>query len=162
MLARLIRGVDLVIDLAAAVGAIGLLVALGVTVADVVCRAFGAPIYGSRDIVSMAGVFVVFGGLAYAHKTGAHIVVDLLERKFPPGLNRWLTVAGHGLFAFVMALVVWQLWLAVDLARMLRMSTNLLYLPRWPFLIAMALLALIAMASMVLRGLQAALERPKA
>ena len=154
MLSQLSRWVDRLIDLSALVGAVGLIVALGVTSADVVGRAFGAPLFGARDIVSMAGVFVVFGGMAHAHRKGGHIAVDLLERHFPPKFNHILTVVGHVLGAIVFLLIAWQLWIAVDLARMLKMSTNLLYLPRAPFLMAMTALCLICAASMVLRALE--------
>lgn len=158
LLSRLSWVTDRLIDLSVILGAAGLLVALGTTAADVVGRAFGSPLYGARDIVSMAGVFVVFGGMAQAHRKGAHVAVDLLERHFPPGLNRVLTILGHTLGAVVFCLIAWQLWLAVDLARMLRMSTNLLYLPRAPFLMAMTGLALICAASMALRATEGILR----
>ena len=150
---------DRLIDLSVIVGAAGLFVALGAIGIDVVGRAFGAPLYGARDIASMAGVFVVFGGMAQAHRKGAHVAVDLLERYFPPRLNRVLTVAGHGIGAFVFALITWQLWSAVELARMLNMATNLLYLPRAPFLMAMSALAAICTLSMALGALKAMTER---
>ena len=160
MLRRLIWVTDRLIDLSALTGAAGLLVALGVTAAEVVTRAYGNPLYGARDIVSMAGVFVVFGGMALAHRNGAHIAVDLLERSFPRWLNHGLTAAAHLLGAVVFALIAWQLWVAIPLARMLNSATNLLYLPRWPFLVAMMGLCLICMASMLLRGLHHLMERP--
>lgn len=157
MLAQLRWVSDWLTNLSALLGAAGLLVALGVTTVDVVGRAFGAPFYGARDIVSMAGVFVVFGGMALAHRKGAHIVVDLLERKFPPRLNRVLTFLGHALGAVVFVLIAWQLWAMVELARLLRMSTNLLYLPRAPFLMAMTALAAICALSMVLGAVESAI-----
>lgn len=155
MLARLVRICDFGIDASAILGAVGLAVTLGVTSADVIGRAFGHPLYGGRDIVSMAGVFVVFGGLAYAHRAGAHIVVDLLEPIFPPLMNVILTVAGHWLGAVIMVLMIWQMAVAVDLARMLSTSTNLLFLPRAPFLVVMMAMASVCAASMLLRGAQA-------
>lgn len=158
LVSRLSWATDRLIDLCVILGAAGLLVALGTTAVDVVGRAFGRPLYGARDIVSMAGVFVVFGGMAQAHRKGAHVAVDLLERRFPPGLNRVLTILGHALGAVVFCLIAWQLWLAVDLARMLRMSTNLLYLPRAPFLMAMTGLALVCAASMALRAVEGILR----
>ena len=158
MLARLLRATDLAIDLAAIAGAVALLVALGVTAVDVIGRAFSAPLYGARDIVSMAGVFVVFGGLGYAHRAGQHIVVDLLKTAFPPAMNRALTVTGHLLGAVVLVLIAWQLWTSIAMARMLSSSTNLLYIPRAPFLIAMTAMAAICAVSMVLRGLESAIE----
>lgn len=161
MLAWLRWGMDGIVHLAALTGALGLLVALGSIAADVIGRAFGAPVYGARDVVSMAAVFVVFGGMALAHIKGAHVSVDLLERRFPPWLNRVLTPLGHLLGAGVFALIARELWKATELARMLNMSTNLLYLPRAPFLTAMAVLAAICAASMLLRAVETALDGTK-
>lgn len=154
MLAPLRMVTDWLINLSALLGAAGLLVALGAIATDVIGRAFGAPLYGARDVVSMAGVFVVFGGMALAHRKGAHVVVDLLQRTFPDRLNRFLTILGDVLGAIVFVLIAWQLWSMIPLARMLRMSTNLLYFPRWPFLMAMTGLALVCALSMALRALE--------
>lgn len=154
-LRRVVRATDFLIDLAALSGALGLIVALIVTAIDVVGRAFNAPLYGARDIVSMAGLFVVFGGMALAHRKGAHVAVDLLESKFSDRMNHVLTVFAHLLGGLIFVLIAWQLWVAVDLARMLTMSTNILYLPRAPFLMAMTCLSLICALSMIVRGLMA-------
>ena len=105
ILARLFWLTDRLIDLSVIAGAAGLLVALGVTATDVVGRAFGTPLYGARDIVSMAGVFVVFGGMAQAHRMGSHVAVDLLERHFPARLNRVLDVFAHWAGALVFGLI---------------------------------------------------------
>lgn len=161
ILSRLQWVSDRLTDLSVILGAAGLLVALGVTAVDVVGRAFGAPLYGARDIVSMAGVFVVFGGMAQAHRLGSHVTVDLLERHFPPRLNRWLDVLAPALGALVFGLIAWQLYLGIGLARMLNSSTNLLYLPRAPFLMAMAVLSAVCALSMGLSAVRAAL-RPAA
>ena len=155
MLERLLRITDRLIAFSVSAGAFSLLIALGVTSADVVSRLFGHPIYGARDIVSMAGVFVVFGGIAHAYRSGSHIAVDVLERSFSPSFNRLFSLLAHVLSAAVMALVAWQLWVAVDLARMLNMSTNLLYLPRAPFLMAMSVMAVIACLVMTLKAMAA-------
>lgn len=158
ILARLFWLTDRLIDLSVIAGAAGLLVALGVTATDVVGRAFGTPLYGARDIVSMAGVFVVFGGMAQAHRMGSHVAVDLLERHFPARLNRVLDVFAHWAGALVFGLIAWQLYRGIALARMLSSSTNLLYLPRAPFLMAMCALAAVCALSMALRGVQSAVR----
>jgi TRAP-type C4-dicarboxylate transport system permease small subunit len=157
ILPRLSALVDRLIGLCVLLGAAGILVALGVVSADVVARYFGSPIYGARDIVQMAGIFVVFGGMAYAHRRGGHISVDLLESRFSPGFNRVLLVAGHLLGAVVFLLIAWQLYEATKLARMLKMSTNLLYLPRAPFLWAMMAFSIVTALSMFLRAAEQAL-----
>lgn len=157
ILPRLLWVTDRLIDLSVVLGAAGLLVALGVTATDVIGRAFGTPLYGARDVVSMAGVFVVFGGMAQAHRLGSHVAVDLFVQFFPPALNRVLVVLAPALGALVFGLIAWQLYLGIALARMLNSSTNLLYLPRAPFLVAMCALAAICALAMALSALQSAL-----
>ncbi len=161
LLTELRRALDVVVHLAAWCGALALVLALATVVADVIGRALGAPVYGARDVVSMAGVFVVFGGMALAHIRGAHVAVDVFERHFPAAFNRLLTPLGHALGAAVFVLIARELWKAVELARLLRMSTNLLFLPRAPFLMAMAVLAAICAASMALRAIETALDGSK-
>lgn len=158
ILPRLLWLIDRLIDVSVLLGAVGLLVALGVTAADVVGRAFGAPLYGARDIVSMSGVFVVFGGMAHAHRRGSHVAVDLLQRTFSDRMNRVLDVVAHWSGAVVFGLIGWQLYEGIALARMLSSSTNLLYLPRAPFLMTMTALALICAVSMALRGLDSLIK----
>lgn len=159
LIPRLRAVLDRVIGLSVLLGAAGLLVALGTIAVDVVGRFFGHPLYGARDIVQMAGVFVVFGGMAYAHQQGAHITVDLLESRFSPAMNRILLIAGNLAGAVVFGLIAWQLWKAVALAQMLRQSTNLLYIPRAPFLYAMTGFSVLTLMSMLLAALDLALGR---
>lgn len=154
ILSRLRQLVDLLIQVSAWCGAAGTFVALAAITGDVVGRLFGAPLYGARDVVQMAGVFVVFGGMAYAHRIGGHIAVDLFAPSFSPGFNRVLVIVGNILGAVVFALIAWQVWKAIDMARMLNQSTNLLYLPRAPFLQAMVAFSAITTASFALRAVE--------
>jgi TRAP-type C4-dicarboxylate transport system permease small subunit len=156
LLLRLRQVVDAIVRLSALLGAAGLLVILGAVAGDVVGRSFGRPLYGARDAVSMAGVVVVFGGMAYVHRTSGHISVDLFERSFSPRFNRVLLILANLIGAAVFSLIVWQLWKAVALARMLNMATNLLMIPRAPFLYAMAGFAAVTVLSMVLRAVEVA------
>ena len=127
------RGVTMLVRLAALLGGIALVGLTAVIMIDVVGRLFGAPLYGSRDIVQMASVFVVFGGLAYADLKGGHIQVDILARWFPEGLNRALVAAGYAVGAVAFGLVAWQLWVAAGFSAILGAATNLLAIPRAPF-----------------------------
>lgn len=152
------RLVDLLIDGAALLGAAGILVALAAVSGDVVGRAFGRPLYGARDVVQMAGIFVVFGGMAYAHRAGGHVSVDLFAPRFPRRLNRVLVILGNVAGAVIFTMIAWQLWKAIGLARMLNQSTNLLIIPRAPFLGAMVAFSAITVASMVVRILELAFD----
>ena len=56
--------------LSAVAGSAALLVIVGVVLVDIVGRHFGAPLYRAQDIVQMAAVFVVFGGMGFALARG--------------------------------------------------------------------------------------------
>ena len=135
------RIVTMIVRAAALLGGVALITLTAVIMLDVVGRLFGAPLYGARDIVQMASVFVVFGGFAYADLKGGHIKVDILAAQFPPTLNRVLLAAGYALGAVAFALIAWQLWVAAGFSAMLGAATNLLSIPRAPFQQAAAVLA---------------------
>lgn len=163
MLTFLRGAVDRLIDLAAALGALGLVFILVVVVIDVTGRYFGSPLYGALDLVQMAAVFVVFGGMAYCDRYGRHISVDLLENYFSKGVNRFLTVVGNMVGAVIFALIAWYIWEASKLSVMLNMATNILQLPRAPFQYAVSAFAALASLAMTLRFVeQVAGREPRA
>lgn len=151
MLNRLRGAVDRLIDLSAALGAFGLVFIMAVVVVDVVGRYFGAPLYGAQDIQEMTAVFVVFGGMAYCDRQGRHIAVDLLRPVFPPAVNSVLTILGNLAGAAVFALIAWYSWEASRMAAMLNLATNILQLPRVPFLYAIVAFSALTSAGMLLR-----------
>jgi len=153
--------VDRLVGLSALFGALGLVTVTGVVIVDVVGRYFNQPLYGAQDVVQMAAVFIVFGGMAYCERRGGHIAVDLLEHRFSPELNRWLTVAGATLGAVIFALIAWQVWEASKLARMLNMSTNILYLPRAPFQYALAAMSAVTSLALAMKALNGILGRAR-
>jgi TRAP-type C4-dicarboxylate transport system permease small subunit len=66
MIAHLRTWADRLIGLSATIGAVGLLVEVAVILTDVIGRAFGYPLYGSQDMITMTMVILVFGGMAMA------------------------------------------------------------------------------------------------
>lgn len=157
---RLVRGaVDGLVTLSAVVGSVALLVIVATVLTDVVGRYFHAPLYGAQDIVQMAAIFVVFGGMAFCERRGGHIQVDLFERVFSERTNRALLVAGSLAGAVVFALIAWQMWEASKLARMLNMATNILGLPRAPFQYAVIALSGVASLGLVVRTVSLARGR---
>lgn len=159
MLRHLQRAVDGLVALSAVCGAVAILTIVLTVLVDVVGRYFGSPLYGAQDIVQMAAVFVVFGGMAFAERRGGHIQVDLLERAFSERLNRALLVLGCAIGAVVFALIAWQMWEASKLARMLNMATNILNLPRAPFQYAVAALSGIAGVALAIKAVALARGR---
>ena len=146
------RAVDGLVTLSAVAGSVALIVIVATVLVDVVGRYFGSPLYGAQDIVQMAAVFVVFGGMAFCERRGGHIQVDLFERAFSDRTNRLLIVVGCLAGAAVFALIAWQMWEASKLARMLNMATNILALPRWPFQYAVVALSGVASLGLLIRA----------
>lgn len=145
---------DGLIGLSAAIGAVGLLVEVGVILTDVVGRAFGAPLYGSQDMVTMTMVIVVFGAMALCDRRGGHVAVDVLERYFPDRMNRVIDILSALLGAVIFAALAWAVWESAKLSVMLNLSTNLINLPKAWFQWALVGFALLTALGMLLRALE--------
>jgi TRAP-type C4-dicarboxylate transport system permease small subunit len=144
---------DRLAGLSALIAALALIVVTVTILIDVIGRLFGYPLYGARDVVQMSAVIVVFGGLGYAELKGGHIGVDILEAFFSPRMNRWLVNLGLYAGAALFALLAWQIWKATAISIMIKSQTNLLFIPRYPFEYAGALMALIAALCLLARAL---------
>ena len=151
---------DRLIGLSAILASLALAVEVVIILSDVISRELGDPIYGSRDIVTMAMVIVVFGGMALCDRRGGHISVDLLERYFPPALNRVLDAFSAALGAVIFVMLAWAIYGVIALNARFGISslTNLLGLPidafRWSFIV----LSLIAALGMALRAVEIAVS----
>ena len=158
MFSGLRRAADILIGLAAALGAFGLLVEVGVILADVIGRAVGHPLFGAHDLVTMTMVVLVFGGMALCDRTGGHIAVDLFERRFPARMNRIVDVLSALLGAMIFVMIAWAVWESAKLSQMLNLSTNLLLLPKAWFQWALIGFALLTALGMALRAAELALS----
>jgi len=149
---------DRLIGLSAVIGSLGLLFEVGVILYDVIGRALGSPLLGSQDLVTMAMVILVFGGMAMCDRTGGHIAVDLLERKFPPRLNRVIDIFSALLGAVVFIAIAWAVWESSKLSQMLNLSTNLLRLPKVYFQWALVGFSVLTALGLLLRAAELALS----
>jgi len=158
---RLARKIaDIFINISAVFGGAALFAGLAVILVDVVGRLFGAPLRGSPDLVQMAFVLMVFGGIPYCDRIGGNVAVDLLEDYFSPDLNRLFIILGNIIGAVVFALLAWQLWESSKLSNMLNLSTNILFLPKAPFQYAAVALCIITCISQALRVVELACGAP--
>lgn len=151
---------DRLIGLSVFIGSIGLLFEVAVVLVDVIGRAFGAPLFGSQDLISMTMVLVVFGGMALTDKIGGHVSVDLFERYFPPAFNRWVDVVSALLGAAIFLGIAWTVYDSSKISAMLNLSTNLLNLPKAWFQWALSALAVVTALAMTLRAAGLALNAP--
>lgn len=145
---------DRLIALSAAVGALGLIVEVIILLADVIGRAFGAPIYGSQDMITMTMVIVVFGAMALCDRQGGHISVDLFERSYPAWLNRMIDILSALLGAVIFFGIAYAVNESAKISMMLNLSTNLLRLPKAWFQNGLSILALLTAAGMALRAIE--------
>lgn len=154
MLARLRTIADRLIGLSAFFGTLGLLVEVGVILIDVIGRAFGSPMFGSQDMITMSMVILVFGGMALCDRRGGHIAVDIFERRFSGALNRAIDIASAALGAVIFVFIAWAVWESAKLSVMLNLSTNLINLPKAWFQWALCGFALLTALGMALRTLE--------
>ncbi|ETX14277.1 TRAP transporter [Roseivivax halodurans JCM 10272] len=158
MLETLRKAADGLIGLSAFLGALGALVEVAVIVVDVVGRAFGAPLFGSQDLITMTLVIVVFGGMAVCDRVGGHISVDVLENRFPGAMNRWINIGSALLGAVIFAFIAGAVAQSASLSVMLNLSTNLLGLPKAWFQYALCALSVITALGMALRAAELAIS----
>lgn len=145
---------DRLISLSASIGAIGLFVEVVTILVDVVGRAFGSPLYGSQDIITMTMVILVFGAMALCDRGGGHIAVDLFQRYYPPLMNRAIDVISALLGAVIFLALAWAVWDSARLSLMLNLSTNLLNLPKAWFQWALCAFAVMTAIGMLLRAVE--------
>lgn len=121
------------------VGALGLVVMVLVTLADIVGRAaLHLPVPGVVEIVELALACATFAGIALAFLRGEHVTVDLLDRA-PRPLRMLLDAAvAAGVFA-LLSLLIWLLREDVSDALEFGDTTAVLGLP-----VAWAMVAVVA------------------
>ena len=159
MIAHLRSWADRLIGLSATIGALGLLVEVAVILTDVTGRAFGNPLYGSHDMITMTMVILVFGGIAMCDRDGGHIAVDIFEPRYPAWLNRYIDIFAATLGAVIFVFIAWAILESAKLSVMLNLSTNLLRLPKAWFQWGLAGMSIVTAFSMLLRAIELALSR---
>lgn len=150
---------DRLIGLSAFVGALALVGLVGVIVVDVVGRAFGNPIFGSQDMITMGMSILVFGGMALCDRRGGHIAVDLLEARFSNRMNLVIDIGAALLGAAAFLLIAWTIWESSLISQMLNLSTNLLSLPKAWFQWAVCGFSVLTALGLILRAVELAVFR---
>ncbi len=116
----------------ARLGSLAIVVMVAVTVADVTGRIlFGLSLVGTYDIVQLALVVVVYGGLARASAQGAHIAVDLLDRAVGERVGHLLALAALASSLFVLVVLTWLAAGEARAAYYLGDTTSDLAIPRY-------------------------------
>lgn len=146
---------DRLIGLSTALAALTLLFVAALILADVIGRnLLGQPITGTRDIVQMALIVIIFGALAICDRSNANISVDILESVFPEQLNLWLNVAGRILGTVIFLIIAIRMIQNTEISRLLNQSTNMLNIPKAPFEYLIAGFSLLTALSMLFSSIQ--------
>lgn len=115
-------------------GAVLTLIAL-ISVVSIAGRALSAfglgPIPGDFELVEAGTALAVFCFMPWAHLKGAHAMVDLFWRSYPPPLRRVLTVLADALMLMVWALLVWRMAVSMEDYRANAEVTFILQMPVW-------------------------------
>lgn len=147
---------DKLIGLSAILSSLGLLFTVAVILIDVIGRAFGKPLFGSQDLVTMSMVILVFGAMAQCERTGGHLSVDLLGHRFSGLFNRIIDVVSALLGAAIFAAVAYATYESAKLSIMLNLSTNLLGLPKVWFQGAVVAFSIVTAIGLALRAAELA------
>jgi tripartite ATP-independent transporter DctM subunit len=136
------------------IGVLGMLIASGITVADVLLRWLAnSGITALNEIVAMTFAVAVTACIPSGIARGVNLSVDVLEPRFSPRIAAYLKAAGGAALLLFFALLTWHmLRYAEGLAHDDR-ATVMLGLPQAPFMLtATALLALATLVQLVVVG----------
>jgi TRAP-type C4-dicarboxylate transport system permease small subunit len=123
---------DGLIRVAGALSAACLAAMVGVLVATLLLRPFGVLVPSSEEVVTFLMVAMAFFGFVYAYAARAHVRVDTLHRRLPPGLRRSVELASHAGAAALCAAVAWHgAVLAWTAFRFNDLSDGLIPIPMW-------------------------------
>jgi len=128
----------------ASVGVLGMLIAAGVTVADVLMRWLaGTGVLGLNEIISMVFGVAIAACLPAGTAGGVHLKIDIFARWITGRLAAWLDVFGSLLLLIFFAMLTQRLFIFAQTLQAQVRTTVLLGWPMAPFMfVFVALLAI--------------------
>ena len=134
-------GFGRLIATAAAIGTVGIIIIMAITVANVVARrVFNSSVTSSVEISQQLLVMSAFLGFAYAQRRGAHIATRVVTARLSP----WTRV-GVRMFGLLATLVLsaWMTWGAYEAAKLSveinEQIPSVVNFPAWPARVAIAI-----------------------
>lgn len=116
-----------------ALGSIALMLAMLLSVADVVGTYFDAPVPGALEFTESTMVLVVFGGVAWAQIRRSHIRVELFYLKASPKARSLMDIVASLAGIAFFGLVTWQGGLeALYSLEIGEATSGLVRFPLWP------------------------------
>lgn len=149
----------------ALIGVLGMLVASGVTVADVLLRWLAsAGVPALNEIVSMTFAVTVTACIPAGVAAGVGITVDVLEKVLTRRTALWLRLFGGCLLLLFFALLTWRMAIYAQSLAAQNRTTVILGLQQAPFIYATSVLlgiSTLVQCVVILRQLHAAISAPK-
>ncbi len=122
------------------IAATALTLMMFLTAADVFCRyIFNSPISGAMELVEYLMAIIVPFSIAYCALKKSHVAVDLIVDHFPKNLRRichFLVIIPS--IGFIL-LICWQNYLSIFDTYDSKMTSAVLLIPAYPFLIPVAI-----------------------
>jgi len=139
---------------------VSLVIMMAAVVANVIGRIFfAAPVFGTVEIVSLGGVFLISFAIGYTEQKRRHIVIEILVRKLPQWLQSLFAVVIIFFSLGMVALLVWGgFWIALEDATTPGATTYVLHLNKAPFRFAWVV-GCIVLCGFLLRHFIEALHR---
>jgi C4-dicarboxylate transporter, DctM subunit len=129
----------------ALIGALGMLVAAGSVVVDVLLRwLFSMGVIALNEVIAMTFTVAVAACIPAGIASGVGVTIDVIERGLGSRVNVWLKSLGAISLLAVLALLTWRLAMYAGNLTEQGRTTIILGLPQGPFLWAAALLIGIA------------------
>ena len=126
---RLLRRIDGVIEILAAIGVLSYCVAALISVADVIGRRIGTPVPGVVDLVQLFILAGAWLSIPWGFTVAGHVGVDFLVDRMPGGLQRLLRGIAALAAMALMALILWKCAEAYRLQVMLGDKSQQLGIP---------------------------------
>lgn len=130
-LRRLVEGV-------AILGGITTLAVAAFVFVDVILRAAGMPIFGGRDITTVALTVIIACGLASGATHGIHLSIDALANVLGPWARRIQKMIADVISLIVLIILTWRSYLGGNEAAEFGDKTMLLSIPHGPFYYALS------------------------
>ncbi len=89
------------------------------------------PILGDVELVEAGVGFAIFAFLPLCQITGGHASVDIFAAKFPRRFNRFMQIVVEVVFALVLILIAWRLFVGMQEKLRYNETTFMLMMPVW-------------------------------
>lgn len=138
-MSSVLKAIQTISDKMKPVGAACLVGMTALTCVDVVGRFFKHPVFGSVELVTFMGIFVVAFALPYTHENRGHIGVELLVRRFSKKTRALIDIFTELVSLIFFSLVTWRMFLyAFKMRQSGEVSMNL-ELPEYMIIFVVAL-----------------------